>query len=836
MNRPKTRKGIVHLALSASVALCASTLSLRAAEVARFVEYIQTDGLGSTVGEYVLLDYKPTALSIVEMDIELLDTSNTQTMFCSRGSKANSNTFTLFWVGNEGFRWDYNRTTAQYATGVGAGERHVIRCGPNGFWIDGVSNTVIKVSPVSYTPANKMTLFASYTANTTATPAPSANWAKMRLYSFKAWDNNGATLKVHLRPCLDTAGVAGLYDAVSGKIYYNKRSGKTFSVSESNAPDTLSITCDSVSFVSPSPDYGMIFDLKSDDSLAVSCPAAWTNADETIAAVCTGWKLYDAAGTVVSNGVGTAFTYVHPGVPRRLEWQLDVRYKVRAEADVGGAAEPAEQWVRHGTEVVFTAVPDSESTFLNWTEAGSGAVYESNPLALAVATNFSLTAHFAFNYYVDEEGSDEADGRSPETAFATLTNALAHALQMYGNRVILLPGSHAIPGDAYVWVSNGVSVVSSTGDPQDATISSVNGYGLRLSDAKSSVRGVTLESGTMPSSARTLLIYPGIVSNCVVRGGSGAGAVVDIRAGGVVDGCVVDGVRATSAAVVQSGGSLLRTIVRNCSGYTSGAVNVPNSATETCAIADCVISNNVGSEIGGLRLAAPKSTVRGCLIYGNRESNNDSNSHRSAGILFREGTHFVSETRVVGNVSAGSVGGVSVDDGYVYMTNCLIAGNSAVRKAGGFYDLKHTRLHVVNCTIADNSLSTTSAEEAGGYFKYHTASTANTRFFNCVFDGNTLRGGAVSDVAVYESVATPGLTHSRFAEADETDGNGNISAPARLRGDYHLRQGSPCVDSGLTLGWTREDSDLDGNCRFRGAGVDMGCFEVSIAPTFIMAQ
>ena len=240
MNIPTTR-GIRRLARFASVALSASALSLRAADVARVVEYIQTDGSGSTVGEYVLLDYKPTASSFVEMDIMFLSQSANQTLFCARGSKTTSSTFTLFFMPGNGFRWDYNRTSAQYEAGFGVNERHVIRCGPTGFWTDGVKSDTIKVSPTSYTPANKMTLFASYTASTTATPVPADNWANLRLYSFKAWDDNGETRKVHLRPCVDTAGVAGLYDLVSGKIYYNKRSGKAFTVSDTDTPDTLII-------------------------------------------------------------------------------------------------------------------------------------------------------------------------------------------------------------------------------------------------------------------------------------------------------------------------------------------------------------------------------------------------------------------------------------------------------------------------------------------------------------------------------------------------------------------------------------------------------------------
>ena len=38
---------------------------------------------------------------------------------------------------------------------------------------------------------------------------------------------------------------------------------------------------------------------------------------------CTGWKLYDETGAVVSAGDGTSFTYGHPAAYRRLEWQWE---------------------------------------------------------------------------------------------------------------------------------------------------------------------------------------------------------------------------------------------------------------------------------------------------------------------------------------------------------------------------------------------------------------------------------------------------------------------------------------------------------------------------------
>ena len=56
----------------------------------------------------------------------------------------------------------------------------------------------------------------------------------------------------------------------------------------------------------------------------VSCGASpWSNAAQTASFVCSGWKLYDEAGNLLSSGPETSFTYTHPNPAayRRLEWQ-----------------------------------------------------------------------------------------------------------------------------------------------------------------------------------------------------------------------------------------------------------------------------------------------------------------------------------------------------------------------------------------------------------------------------------------------------------------------------------------------------------------------------------
>ena len=150
---------------------------------------------------------------------------------------------------------------------------------------------------------------------------------------------------------------------------------------------TLVITGSPENVGEPVPAYGNATGLADGATLAVSAPA-WTNAEETVAATCVGWTIYDENGAVISNGTGNAFTYVHssPAMLQRLKWHWTYEYKVKATAGAGGSVSPAAQWVPEGGNATVTAAPDASSLFVKWTgDIPSAAKYD------AVAT-FSVSA------------------------------------------------------------------------------------------------------------------------------------------------------------------------------------------------------------------------------------------------------------------------------------------------------------------------------------------------------------------------------------------------------------------------------------------------------------
>jgi hypothetical protein len=124
---------------------------------------------------------------------------------------------------------------------------------------------------------------------------------------------------------------------------------------------------------------------------------------------------------------------------------------------------------------------------------------------------------------------------------------------------------------------------------------------------------------------------------------------------------------------------------------------------------------------------------------------------------------------------------------------------------GGISSLKLSSLKLWNCIILDNIPHNI---EVDGSAK---ASVS----FSCV-GGDTL---------------WPGLgninTDPLFVQSGHWDDNGTPDDSADdvwVEGDYHLQPGSPCIDAGTSEG--APTTDIEGNGRPCGAGVDMGACEM----------
>lgn len=200
--------------------------------VSKFVEYLETDGAtlhanDNKPGEAILLDYTPTSNSVVKTKVMMCGDDRQGALFCCRNDNSRDS-FTLFYIPSAGgFRWDYNDVLVHYASKGSDVTRNLIASN-TGLYVEG--ERVLQKTPANYTPANRLMLFASYQATLPKVPKPSSNYAKCRLYSFKVYD--GDVLSIDLYPCLNKEGEPGLYDNISGRIYYNIISGTRFTPSD----------------------------------------------------------------------------------------------------------------------------------------------------------------------------------------------------------------------------------------------------------------------------------------------------------------------------------------------------------------------------------------------------------------------------------------------------------------------------------------------------------------------------------------------------------------------------------------------------------------------------
>ena len=162
--------------------------------------------------QYVRTGFTPDQNSRTDFDVQFSTVDESQTLFCARGTDTTWNTYTLFYMANAGWRYDFNTLKhASTATAV-ADTRYRVRTGMYSLDIDSVG-----VFPASgstaFTAGSDLTLFTAHQNN-----AQYGYPFKGRLYSFRAWSNatESASLALDLVPCVKD-GVVSLYNKVDGR-------------------------------------------------------------------------------------------------------------------------------------------------------------------------------------------------------------------------------------------------------------------------------------------------------------------------------------------------------------------------------------------------------------------------------------------------------------------------------------------------------------------------------------------------------------------------------------------------------------------------------------------
>lgn len=284
------------------------------------------------------------------------------------------------------------------------------------------------------------------------------------------------------------------------------------------------------------------------------------------------------------------------------------------------------------------------------------------------------------------------------------------------------------------------------------------------------------------------------VTNSLFSGNSGGGMYTTAFNNGVlIDGCdFVD--NSGGGLGIFSGLVRNSRFIRNSTTESGGGI----LASRNAIVADCIFEQNTAAfQGGGMWLESDSTEVERCSFFGN---------------------------------SAQLGGGMAIRNSPT-VRNCVFVGNRATASGGALYTTEYGSAYIVGCTLSGN---TAGNPNTGGLY-------GQGQVTNSIFWGNL--PGEISRGA-YSLLISFSDLHGGFP-LGATNGGGNIyNNPKFARppnpgldgvwgsddddyGDLRLLADSPCIDAGVISG---NGSDLDGNPRVVGDGVDMGAFEYQGEP------
>ncbi len=318
---------------------------------------------------------------------------------------------------------------------------------------------------------------------------------------------------------------------------------------------------------------------------------------------------------------------------------------------------------------------------------------------------------------------------------------------------------------------------------------------------------------------------PAVVDNTIIDGGRN-GSVVTFD-GTETSATVLSGVTLTNGYDFDGGGvygrgthaTIAHCVIRdNETGATGGGIS-----SVAGSISYCTISDNITAGTGG-GLDGCHGNVSNCTITGNVAAWGGGADHY-------HGT--MSNCVFAGNQATLGGGAVASSGTYI---NCLMIGNRATGDGGAVYG---DWMVLQNCTIAGNT-----GTQGGGVWV-----PGNVTIVNCVIWGNSAASGPQMGAAgngiltVSYSDVQAGQSGVYLAAGCTLNwGAGNIDADPVFRSpggadgkaatwqdnDYHLDDGSPCIDAGDPAGNYTGQVDLDGQARVLNGRVDIGVDEHTV--------
>ena len=418
----------------------------------------------------------------------------------------------------------------------------------------------------------------------------------------------------------------------------------------------LEISGQPAAYGTATPAYGTLVGVAG-QTLDLSVQSAWTNAEATSQAYCTGWKVYtnnteDAVWTLVDQGSGFSASFTHPNMYSRFAWQFAVSNAVIVTAATNGTASGT-GWYGSDQTVTATAIPDAGYRFGKWIGAVPAGMEKTNPLQFTADMPRSITAVFwpeglsEPTQFVSPSGSDAADGYSPATAKKTIA-AATQVLNAYGEVGGVVRVADGIyPVSSPVSVTNSIRIIGESGDPSRAMVSNTTGssYAVQerrvflLSHQDAMLAGLTIAKGEAYNRYGgnvNISTVGGTVSNCVIVAGwardNGQASGLSADAG-LVTHCIFRNNPTGSASTSWDG---------NRAGvlYAGGSARIEN----------CLIEKSLYSAEAHLTKVSGAAAMRNCTIV-NSALTSASTAYGGAYPLYADSTSATIQNVVIAGIT-----------------------------------------------------------------------------------------------------------------------------------------------------------------------------------------
>ncbi|MGA1875706.1 MAG: right-handed parallel beta-helix repeat-containing protein, partial [bacterium] len=276
------------------------------------------------------------------------------------------------------------------------------------------------------------------------------------------------------------------------------------------------------------------------------------------------------------------------------------------------------------------------------------------------------------------------------------------------------------------------------------------------------------------------------------------------------------------AIILKSSEGPADTII-DCQGKGRGFI-FQNGETSASVLEGFTIINGGNVAHGaGIYCQSSSPTIRDCIISHNNAG------HKGGGIFCDSGSSpIITRCTLKSNCARISGGGIWCSASSARITNCIISHNKSFSEdeGGGAIFCAESSVTITNSTISANMTL-----GSGGAI-YHDANTNLLTVVNCILWDNIGQAGDDENNPTDEIHLTENsvidISYSNIQQDFGTyAGKNNINEnPLFLKseqGNYYLKEGSPCIDSGDPNNAPADDRD--GFPRPQSEGVDRGAYE-----------